>query len=302
MSTLKEAINNRKQEEAKNRGDLSAFLLEFQLRIQTAINIVKEKENEFNSFMKVATGEVKDLMEELRQKTDEHLSEIKQPNDGNDPTDEHLLELIGSMIPPAIPGETPSDEKLLTLINSIPPKIVKVIERTEVVKEQPIVNNFTKTERVEVAVADKPEVTAAKLNTLDEKVNLTVIRGLKKRLENIDTNIRAVANKRSGSTMRGGGDSILGGNGISVSRTGGRKTITNTSTGGFTTLAATETPNGATVVFTFAAATAQPSFILSDNVWLKAVSAVGTINWTWNSGAKQATLAIPPLDDILGIV
>lgn len=72
--------------------------------------------------------------------------------------------------------------------------------------------------------------------------------------------------------------------------------------GGFSTLAATETPNGVKTVFTFSTATAQPSFLMVDNVWQKAVSKAGTVNWTWASGPKQATLSVPPNDDILGIV
>jgi hypothetical protein len=72
--------------------------------------------------------------------------------------------------------------------------------------------------------------------------------------------------------------------------------------GGVTELAATETPNGSTTVFTFAAATAKPSYIVADNVWMKATSKAGTVNWTWNSGTKQATLSIPPNDDIFAIL
>jgi hypothetical protein len=72
--------------------------------------------------------------------------------------------------------------------------------------------------------------------------------------------------------------------------------------GGFTTIAATETPNGSTTVFTFSTAAAQPSYIVSDNVWLKPTSKAGTTNWTWNAGTKKATLTIPPTDDIWGVV
>ncbi len=72
--------------------------------------------------------------------------------------------------------------------------------------------------------------------------------------------------------------------------------------GGFTTLAATETPNGILTVFTFSTATAKPSFIISDNVLMRATTSLGTVNWTWNAGTKQATMAIPPTDDILGVV
>ena len=68
---------------------------------------------------------------------------------------------------------------------------------------------------------------------------------------------------------------------------------------GFTTLTATETPNGVLTVFTFASATAKPSYIISDNVWLKPISKAGTVNWTWLG--TEATLTIPPLDDCWGV-
>jgi hypothetical protein len=72
--------------------------------------------------------------------------------------------------------------------------------------------------------------------------------------------------------------------------------------GGFTALQSTEIPDGTITVFTFPTATAQPSYIRSDNVLMKATSKSGTVNWTWSSGAKQATLTVPPQDDIEAVV
>ncbi len=72
--------------------------------------------------------------------------------------------------------------------------------------------------------------------------------------------------------------------------------------GGFTVLAATEIPNGNRTVFTFAAAAAQPTYMRVDGTLTKAVSASGTVNWTWNNGLKKATLAVPAQDDIDAIV
>lgn len=72
--------------------------------------------------------------------------------------------------------------------------------------------------------------------------------------------------------------------------------------GGFTVLTATETPNGIRTVFTFPSATAQPTFIVSDNAMTRATTAAGTVNWTWSSGTLQATMTIPPIDDIVAIV
>ena len=71
--------------------------------------------------------------------------------------------------------------------------------------------------------------------------------------------------------------------------------------GGFTVLQPTETPDGSRKVFTFAAATGQPTFIVSDNATMQATTKSGTVNWTWNAGTLQATMTIPPQDDIVAI-
>ena len=70
--------------------------------------------------------------------------------------------------------------------------------------------------------------------------------------------------------------------------------------GGFTPLAATETPNSILKVFTFSAASAQPSYLVVDNVWMKPTTAAGTVNWTW--AGTQATLTVPPSDDLWAVV
>lgn len=91
---------------------------------------------------------------------------------------------------------------------------------------------------------------------------------------------------------------------ITDSVVNGLHTLTFSSTGGsgFTQLDATETPNGNLTTFTFADASAQPSFLVVDNVWMKATTATGSTNWTWDSGAKQATLSIPASDDIWAVI
>lgn len=71
---------------------------------------------------------------------------------------------------------------------------------------------------------------------------------------------------------------------------------------GIVELSSTEVPNGSITVFTFSSASAQPSYIVSDNVWMKATTKSGTVNWTWNGGLKQATLSVPPSDEIYAIV
>ncbi len=104
--------------------------------------------------------------------------------------------------------------------------------------------------------------------------------------------------------MHGGSFDLVAGTNVTITTSGGKKTIAATSGGGFTTLTATETPNGVLQIFTFATATAKPSFIIADNAWMKPVSAAGTTNWTWNAGTKQATFSgtYAPSDDVEGIV
>jgi len=73
------------------------------------------------------------------------------------------------------------------------PVVEKIVEKTEVIKEQPIekITNEIK----EVAKYEKPEELAKKLNTLEEKVDLSVIRGLKNVLDILRRNIHS---KQSG--------------------------------------------------------------------------------------------------------
>ena len=99
--------------------------------------------------------------------------------------------------------------------------------------------------------------------------------------------------------FRGGGDTVSAGTGVTITRANGLTTISAT---GFTTLLPTETPDGNRTVFTFPSAAAKPSFIIIDGAWTQATAKSGTVNWTWNQGALQATLTIPPNDDVVGIV
>ena len=71
--------------------------------------------------------------------------------------------------------------------------------------------------------------------------------------------------------------------------------------GGFTVLQPTETVDGIRTVFTFATATAQPSYMLIDGLMKPPTTNAGSIIWTWNSGALQATFTTPPQDDLFGI-
>jgi len=129
-----------------------------------------------------------------------------------------------------------------------------------------------------------------------KKLRIDFIEGLEQTIQSLSSQIT------SKGYLHGGGISKLV-EGANVTITdNGNGSFTITSAGGsFTELAATETPNGMLKVFTFPTASAKPSFIISDGVWLQATSKAGDVNWTWNAGTLKATMAIPPSSDIIGI-
>lgn len=142
----------------------------------------------------------------------------------------------------------------------------------------------------------------------DEQLNIEAIRGLKEILEKLEK-------KTGGKTTIIGGNhplstlpdvnasGISDGQVLAWNATLGRWEATTPTGGtGLTQLSATETPDGSITVFTFPSATAQPSYLIVDNVWMRATTKSGSVNWTWSAGLKQATLSIPPNEDIIGIV
>lgn len=136
---------------------------------------------------------------------------------------------------------------------------------------------------------------AAKKALTASPLKIEHIEGLPKTLGELVQHLRAGG-------FRGGGGKVLAGSNVTITNNAdGSQTVASTGGSGFTKLAATETPNGTLTVFTFSTATAQPSFIISDGVWMEAAAQDGTINWTWNAGAKQATMTIAPTSGIRGI-
>lgn len=139
----------------------------------------------------------------------------------------------------------------------------------------------------------------------DEQLNIEAIRGLKEILEklkkNTGTHSTIIGGNHPLSTLPDvNAQGITNGQVLVWNSTLGRWEAGTPSTSGMTILSATETPNGTTTVFTYPSATAKPSFIVSDNVWLRDVSKAGTVNWTWSG--TQATLTIPSIDENYAIV
>lgn len=189
---------------------------------------------------------------------------VQKGDKGDSPSKHEIASIVEPMIP--------SDEKIRSLIAPLIATLLPVYKETP---------------------------------TPEQIVQLTM-KELKKKPITIDdvhglpNTIREIKNRPSG-FMHGGGDTVVAGTGVTITQTNGIKTIS-ASVGGITTLAATETPNGTNTIFTFATATSQPSFLLVDNVWQRATTKSGTVNWTWAAGPKQATLTIPPADEILAVV
>lgn len=125
-------------------------------------------------------------------------------------------------------------------------------------------------------------------------------------IEGLEQTIEPVRDLARRASIRGGGDTVAAGTNITITRlANGQVRISSTGGGGITALAATETPNGVIKTFTFATAAAQPTYLRIDNALVKAINADGSVNWTWASIAKQATLSAsqpPPNIDIEAII
>lgn len=161
--------------------------------------------------------------------------------------------------------------------------------------------------------------TRDKLETLkdDDRLDMSAVKGL----ENLEKKVKE-QNPRIGSIFGARGVqlyvndvkkglvntiNLVPGTNITITHNtaSGRNDITISSSGGSgsTPLVAMETPDGNRTVFTFSAAIAKPSYIYSDNVRMAATGKDGvTVNWSWNSGAKQATMTVAPSTDIEGVV
>jgi hypothetical protein len=109
--------------------------------------------------------------------------------------------------------------------------------------------------------------------------------------------------KARGGYLHGGGVPSLsaGANITLVPKNDGGFTIVGGAGGGFTAYDSTEIPDGTITIFTFPTIPSQPTYLRIDNTLTKAVSKSGGINWTWDNGLKQATLSVPPQDDIEAI-
>ena len=194
-----------------------------------------------------------------------------------------------------------SDDKREIAKAVVVPIVEKVIEKIEVIKEQPIVTN---TEVIkEVAVAESGEVIVGKINALpledDAKIDASHIKNLPKPailggsggikgvqlyINGAKKGLVSSINLISGTNINLTYSASSGRNDILIDGTGGG--------GGFTKLTATGTVNGTNTAFTF---TQEPLYIISDGAWYQKNK-----GWTWSD--PTATMSVPPNDDIYGFV
>lgn len=98
-------------------------------------------------------------------------------DDGKTPTPEQLKALIKPLIPPPVHGKdyvlTAKDKKDIARSIDVP-IVEKVIQKTEVIRERPIVTNEIR----EVAVGDEPDEVIAKINQSKKRIDAKRVGGL----------------------------------------------------------------------------------------------------------------------------
>lgn len=131
---------------------------------------------------KIYNSEEEYLLEQVKEAIDNGVIELPRGEDGHTPTDEELIALIKPLIPIVKDGEnyilTEQDKRDIAKSIKVP-VVEKVIEKTEVVRETPIVK--------EVAVSDTPEVIKDKLETLDgdKRLKIEAIKDLREELDKV---------------------------------------------------------------------------------------------------------------------
>jgi len=122
-------------------------------------------------------------------------------DDGHTPTDKELLNLIKPLIPVVKDGKTPTSEEILALIK---PLIPQVKDGATPTREEllslimPLIPEPIQGEQGKDGKEIEPEEISKKLNTLEEKVEMKVIKGLKAYLKKLETNIFYKGSGKSG--------------------------------------------------------------------------------------------------------
>jgi hypothetical protein len=169
------------------------------------------------------------------------------------------------------------------------PVVEKIIEKTEVIREQPIITNQV----VKEIVTDfDTSIIDDKIKALENRIEELKNQGGRRDVISGRIGIQALNNNvKVGARV----NDINFGTGLTVAQVNGGVTVTSTGGGSFSILTATGTVNSINTVFTFSTA---PSVIVVDGGRsMRATSSNGNINWT---GTTTVTLQIAPTKDIYG--
>ena len=165
----------------KNR-DGELFLLD---KLHVLEDQLTEHIEGMKSAMSEMRNEMKEVMQEMKQEMP-NLDKVLESVKGKDSEVPGPKPVAGVDYPIPQDGKdyvlTPEDKKEIASKVKVP-IVEKVIEKTEVIKEQPIITNEIK----EVAVTEKPEEIRDKLESLkdEDRLDKDAIKGLKELLEEI---------------------------------------------------------------------------------------------------------------------
>lgn len=235
---------------------------------------------------KVDYAKLADIVKKSIPSAAEVAALIPKPNDGDDGDDAVVDE---DAIVSKVVARLPKQPKLVVNEASIAGKVLALIPKQKNTEKVPEIDH----EKIAGLVVDA--IVKGKLLKMEH-------------IDGLDPAMKVVSSQLAGKIYgkdtwaRGGGDTVAAGVNVTITNVNGQKVISASGGSGFTALAATETPNGVITVFTFALASAQPSYIVADGVWTKATGANGQVNWTWNNGTKKATMNVAPLSDIYAVV
>lgn len=165
----------------KNADSLAEKLVKQEVERITSelITEVKEKLNRIVEEIETSTPKI---CEEIAENIKEHTMASPEKFKGDDGKDYILTD----------------DDKQEIASKITVPVVKQIIEKREVIRELPSITNQIK----EVAKYEEPTEIASKLNTLDEKVKMSVIDGLEKKFELLKQTIQ---NIKRGSGGTGGG-------------------------------------------------------------------------------------------------
>lgn len=185
--SVKQILEQSKLNQFKKKMELDPILREVKLVCEIVLDkILPDKVQEFsqkiNSLIKNTEKELEILKKGVKKgdKGDKPIAGIDYPIPQNG--DDYIL--------------TEEDKQEIASKIEVP-IVEKVIEKTEIIKEKPVV--------AEVAMYETAEQIADKLNTLEQAIDKDVIRGLSNELQNLRKSISDLKRQKGGAGAGGGG-------------------------------------------------------------------------------------------------